>query len=58
VSSDYIFEKILPSFSITFYKTFNNNIFSDRFDSYKDVQIISTVNAENEAQNNVFVYAK
>ena len=57
LSSDNIYEKNLPSFSITFYRDFQNNEFSGRFDSYKDRQVISTETSSGIEQS-VVVFVK
>jgi hypothetical protein len=53
--SEGFYEKNLPSFSITFYRDFQNGEFIDRFDSYKDRQIISSNSSLQDQTVPVFV---
>jgi hypothetical protein len=58
-SSDLVYSKEAPSFSITFYRDFQNNNFSTLFDSYKDIQILSLANANSTEQpNSAVIYVK
>ena len=51
-----VFEKVPPSFSITFYQNFDGSTFTNLFDSYKSQQILSAAKSVNGTP--IYIYVK